>query len=211
MSNLPAVDSDRAALIAFANAAPQTDLPTLPRHVENLLALIRSHFAAARDARKWDSHDTRDYGRICLPLTGEQCRAVFANLRENHTFRPSVAEVKKAVDAVREQTDTAVLPRFALEAKRDAASIRAAAEAHRDGVTTDPTTGKKILQIVGTGESDSRQKAREMIRGLAGYTDSGKRARTERFNAAPTKTNGFSTLRDVASAAGFTPSESEAS
>lgn len=165
-------DVSRAAL-ARLGETPASASPTLPRHVENLLALIQSHFAASRDARAWDRHDDRDYGRILLPLTGEQCRAVFALLRERHTFRPSVAEVKAAVGAVIESLH-ANLPPYAAAALRDARSVRAEAEAHRAG---------DALQIVGTGENPTRQTARERIRSLPGWRDSGRRAHTERFNA----------------------------
>ena len=76
---------------------PRPTEPTLPPHVQTFLGMIRTHFEAARDARPWDSHDTRAYGKVVLTLTGSQCRTLMDTLRTKHHWRPSVAQVQEAL------------------------------------------------------------------------------------------------------------------
>lgn len=66
-----------------------------PRHIEQFLSILQTHFETPRDQREWDAHDTRAYGRLVIGLTGPQCRELIDRLRAKHHWRPSVAQVQE--------------------------------------------------------------------------------------------------------------------
>jgi hypothetical protein len=72
-------------------------MPQFAPHVERLLELLRE--GRTWPQKDWDeATDTVAYGRQLIALTKEQSREVYYRLRERHTFRPSVAEVRVVVD-----------------------------------------------------------------------------------------------------------------
>jgi hypothetical protein len=71
--------------------------PQFAPHVERLLELLRE--GRTWPQKDWDeATDTVAYGRQLIGLTKEQSREAYYRLRERHTFRPSVAEVRVVVD-----------------------------------------------------------------------------------------------------------------
>ena len=99
----------RAAIVApsaraISQGQDRPAEPTLPPHVQTFLGMIRTHFDASRDARIWDQHDTRAYGKVVLKLSGSECRILMDRLRAKHHWRPSVAQVQEALDELLEKT-----------------------------------------------------------------------------------------------------------
>lgn len=87
--------------LSLVNPQPVQEI-CLPPHVENLLALIQTHFERARDARPWDLHDERSYGKLVICLSGPQCRELADRLRARYHWRPSVAQVRVVLDEMLE-------------------------------------------------------------------------------------------------------------
>lgn len=123
--------------------------PELPAHVKTFLSVLVTHFAQAADAREWDQHDEIHYARQVLMLTREQTRDVFRVLRERHTFRPSVAEVKTVVGEMT-GIHTDPLPGNVADSRRTVAAPVA-----------DPTR----KQIEGANETPGYLRFRSMLRG----------------------------------------------
>ncbi len=99
----------RAAIVApsaraISQGQSRPTEPTLPPHVQTFLGMIRTHFDASRDARLWDQHDTRAYGKVVLKLSGDECRILMDKLRVRHHWRPSVAQVNDALLDLLEKT-----------------------------------------------------------------------------------------------------------
>ncbi len=83
-------------------AAPRRQRPRFepPPHIEEVLETIRTRFIKVKDEPELDYRDTLSYTKVLALLTPRQCRRVELLLRERHKFRPVVAQVKEAVDAV---------------------------------------------------------------------------------------------------------------
>ena len=74
-------------------------------HVESFLARLQSSWPNTENC-VWDEQvDTIAYGRQVVRLTRDQVREVYYRLRERHTFRPSVAEVRTVVDELLTQAN----------------------------------------------------------------------------------------------------------
>lgn len=124
--------------------------PDLAPHTKTFLATLQTHFAQPTDARPWDTHDERDYGRQVYMLTREQTRSVFMRLRELHKFRPDVFDVKAVVAEVT-GIHTDPLPGNVAESRR---VVKAT------GPVTDPSR-----QIEGAAETPGYLRFRSMLRG----------------------------------------------
>lgn len=81
---------------------PQERRVQTPPHLAEVLTVIRTRFAVAKNAEPLDADDTLAYTTVLVKarLTPVQCRQLVQCLRERHVYRPSVAEVKAAVDTV---------------------------------------------------------------------------------------------------------------
>lgn len=93
----PDAQLHQAASLHRTTERPASHRPQFAPHVERLLELLRE--GRTWPQKDWDeATDTIAYGRQLIALTSEQAREVYYRLRERHTFRPSVAEVRAVVD-----------------------------------------------------------------------------------------------------------------
>lgn len=136
-----------------------------PPHVERFLELLQTSWPTTAP---WDEEtDTVAYGRQVIPLTREQTREIYYRLRERHTFRPSVAEVRIVVDEMTApapmEFETAAL-RFEMSPET-AARVLADPNASPENITK----ARRVLPhgaLPATGEGVGRSRAREILNDL---------------------------------------------
>jgi hypothetical protein len=113
-------------------ATPSGPTPTpiaFPDWIVAALDLLETKFAVKRtDAQEMDADDFRSYGKLLAEAGEALCPALLQRLRERHTFRPSVAEVRAALDELKPKAEA--LPGAVLRERR-IVSREAAEEAFR--------------------------------------------------------------------------------
>lgn len=79
--------------------------PRYPERVEQFLSFLRSDWPDTATSCWDDEKDGIAYARQVLTLSQMDMTEVYFRLRERHTFRPSVAEVRAVVDELLTQTN----------------------------------------------------------------------------------------------------------
>lgn len=139
-------------------------VPETPEWLLDVLAVIIDKFAASKDARgELSEEDENEYLRQFAGVGETQARQVLSLLRSRHHWRPSIAQVRAAVDEVRgEAGKVAALPAAERQLLRSAADLRREAERIARG-------NQKQRLIAGSGESAARQAARDLLRNNPGW------------------------------------------
>lgn len=70
-----------------------------PDWIIEALGTIRSRFANSQSL-PWDKRDALAYGKLLAPLGEERCAQLVGKLRLENTFRPTVAEVREAIEGL---------------------------------------------------------------------------------------------------------------
>jgi hypothetical protein len=84
--------------------------PVVPDWLREANRIIRTKFSAPGDGRgEWDLADTQAYGKLFAEAGEALCPKLIATLRERHVWRPSVAEVRAALDELRPPKPVVVL------------------------------------------------------------------------------------------------------
>jgi hypothetical protein len=112
-----------------------------PQWIIEVIAIIKTKFPASAEF-PWDVADTLSYGRVVERVGEINKTALVQLLRERHTFRPSVAEVKSAVDSITSENAPLLLDGHTVATRRI--------------VRVDRTR-----QLPTSGESEARRLARQ--------------------------------------------------
>ena len=122
--------------------------PPVPDWLREATRIIRTKFSAPADGRgEWDIADTQAYGKLFAEAGETLTPKLIATLRERHVWRPSVAEVRAALDELRPPKPVVVIE------GRDAAARKVV---------------KRPLALPSTGENAARTALREKMRALKG-------------------------------------------
>jgi hypothetical protein len=111
------IERNRRANDGKAGRYPAIDFPP---HVTRLLGMIRARFAANTGGIQWDEYELMAYAPQCLRVRSSlDVDQLFIALRAKHTFRPSTAELRAAIDEMYHvQPAPDPLPGHVIESRR---------------------------------------------------------------------------------------------
>lgn len=156
--------------------APRIDFPP---HVVKILGHLRYRFVTGPGAMEWDGYELMAYAPQCLRLRDiTEVAKLYIALRERHTFRPSVADLRVAIDELHGVVPLPEpLPGHVIESRK----VYRVPEEMK--AMADQNTPKIAAAAVPDAEGRPRDKSdetRDIMRRLADWKDGPKTSREDR-------------------------------